>query len=97
MNSAPLASIILAGGAGALYLSQSSYWAITADIGGRFSGSISGFMNMGCQFGGAVTSFLTPYIAQQFGWTASFLVAAGLSVVGCLCWLLVNPDRAVVP
>jgi MFS transporter, ACS family, glucarate transporter len=97
VNSAPLASIILAGGAGALYLSQSSYWAITADIGGRFSGSISGFMNMGCQFGGAVTSFLTPYIAQQFGWTASFLVAAGLSVVGCLCWLLVNPDRAVVP
>jgi len=97
VNSAPLASIILAGGAGALYLSQSSYWAITADIGGRFSGSISGFMNMGCQFGGAVTSFLTPYIAQQFGWTASFLVAAALSVVGCLCWLLVNPDRAVVP
>ena len=95
VNSAPLASIILAGGAGALYLSQSSYWAITADIGGRFSGSISGFMNMGCQFGGAVTSFLTPYIAQQFGWTASFLVAAGLSVVGCLSWLLVNPDRPV--
>jgi ACS family glucarate transporter-like MFS transporter len=96
VKSAPLASVILAGGAGALYLSQSSYWAITADIGGRFSGSLSGFMNMGCQFGGAVTSFLTPYIAQQFGWTASFLVAAVLSVVGCLLWLLVNPDEPVV-
>jgi ACS family glucarate transporter-like MFS transporter len=95
VKSAPLASVILAGGAGALYLSQSSYWAITADIGGRFSGSISGFMNMGGQFGGAVTSFLTPYIAQQFGWTASFLVAAALSVVGSLSWLLVNPDRPV--
>ena len=80
-----------------MYLSQSSYWAITADIGGRFSGSISGFMNMGGQFGGAVTSFLTPYIAQQFGWTASFLVAAALSVVGSLSWLLVNPDRPVGP
>ena len=97
VKSAPLASVILAGGAGALYLSQSSYWAITADIGGRFSGSLSGFMNMGCQFGGAVTSFLTPYIAQQFGWTASFLVAAVLSVVGSLLWLLVNPDEPVVP
>jgi len=95
VNSAPLASVILAGGAGALYLSQSSYWAITADIGGRFSGSISGFMNMGCQFGGAVTSFLTPYIAQHWGWTASFLVAAALCVVGSLSWLLVNPDRPV--
>jgi MFS transporter, ACS family, glucarate transporter len=97
VKSAPLASVILAGGAGAMYLSQSSYWAITADIGGRFSGSISGFMNMGGQFGGAVTSFLTPYIAQQFGWTASFLVAAALSVVGSLSWLLVNPDRPVGP
>jgi len=98
VKSVPLASVILlAGRAGALYLSQSSYWAITADIRGRFSGSISGFMNMCCQFGGAVTSFLTPYIALQFGWTASFLVAAVLSVVGSLCWLLVNPDRPVVP
>ena len=97
VNSAPLASVILAGGAGALYLSQSSYWAITADIGGRFSGSVSGFMNMGCQFGGAVTSFLTPYIAQHFGWTASFLVAAALSVVASLSWLAVNPDRPLIP
>ena len=97
VNSAPLAAIMLAGGAGALYLSQSSFWAISADIGGRYSGSVSGFMNMGGQFGGAVTAFLTPFIAQHLGWTASFLVAAALSVVGALCWLAVNPDRPLVP
>ena len=96
VNSAPLASVILAGGAGSLYVSQSSYWAITADIGGRFSGSLSGLMNMGGQFGGALTTFLTPLIAQHFGWTASFMAAAALSVVGALSWLLVNPDRPVV-
>ena len=90
-----LASLILAGGAGSLYLSQSSFWAISADIGGAFSGSVSGFMNMGAQFGGAVTASLTPLIALQFGWTASFLVAAALSVLGALAWLLVNPDRAL--
>jgi MFS transporter, ACS family, glucarate transporter len=93
VSSAALASVILAGGAGALYLSQSSYWAISADIGGHFSGSVSGFMNMGCQFGGALTSFLTPFIALHFGWTASFLVAAALSVFGSLAWLFVDPDR----
>ena len=92
----PLASVILAGGAGALYLSQSSFWAISADIGGPFSGSVSGFMNMGGQLGGAVTASLTPFIASRVGWTASFLVAAGLSVLGALAWLLVNPDRAVI-
>jgi MFS transporter, ACS family, glucarate transporter len=93
VDSARLASVILAGGAGALYLSQSSFWAVSADIGGAFSGSVSGFMNMGAQFGGAVTASLTPAIAARFGWTASFWVAALLAVLGALAWLLVNPER----
>jgi ACS family glucarate transporter-like MFS transporter len=97
VNSAPLAAVMLAGGAGSLYLSQSSYWAISTDIGGRFSGSVSGFVNMACQLGGALTTFLTPLIALHFGWTASFLVAAALSVVASLSWLAVNPDRPLIP
>jgi ACS family glucarate transporter-like MFS transporter len=86
-----LASVVLAGGAGALYLSQSSFWAVTADIAGASAGSVSGFMNMGGQIGGALTGSLTPWIAAHYGWTASFLVAASLSLLGGLIWLLVNP------
>jgi ACS family glucarate transporter-like MFS transporter len=97
VDNAPLASVILAGGAGALYLSQSSFWAITADIGGPFSGSVSGFMNMGGQLGGAVTASLTPFIAAHFGWTTSFLVAASLAFLSSAAWLLVDPDRPLVP
>jgi ACS family glucarate transporter-like MFS transporter len=93
VDSARLASVILAGGAGALYLSQSSFWAISADIGGPFSGSVSGFMNMGAQVGGAVTASLTPFIAVHFGWTTSFLVAAALALLGSVAWLVVDPDR----
>ena len=89
------ASVILAGGAGALYLSQSCFFSVTADIGGTFAGSVSGFMNMGAQIGGAVTASLTPAIAARYGWTASFLVAAALSFFGSLLWLTVNPDRGV--
>ncbi|MFY9528304.1 MAG: MFS transporter [Candidatus Acidiferrales bacterium] len=92
VESARLASIVLAGGAGALYLSQSSFWSVTADIAGPSSGSVSGFMNMGAQFGGAVTASLTPMVAALFGWSASFLVAAGLCAVGALSWLLVDPE-----
>jgi ACS family glucarate transporter-like MFS transporter len=94
-QSARLASVVLAGGAGALYLSQSSFWSVTADIGGAFSGSVSGFMNMGGQLGGAVTASLTPWIASRYGWTASFLAAAVLCVLGSLAWILVNPERSV--
>ena len=91
--SARVASLVLAGGAGALYLSQSSFWSVSADIAGKASGSVSGFMNMGAQIGGAVTASLTPAIAARFGWTASFLVAAGLCLVGAAAWLTVDPSR----
>jgi len=97
VQSARLASVVLAGGAGALYLSQSSFWSVTADIAGGSSGSVSGFMNMGNQFGGALTASLTPAIAARFGWTTSFCVAAGLSVLGAAAWLLVDPERALAP
>ena len=96
VESARLASVVLAGGAGALYLAQSSFWSVTADIAGRSSGSVSGFMNTGAQIGGAVTASLTPAIAARFGWTASFLVAAALCLLGALAWLLVDPTRTLV-
>jgi MFS transporter, ACS family, glucarate transporter len=90
-----LASIVLAGGAGALYLSQSSFWSVTADIAGASAGSVSGFMNMGGQIGGALTGSLTPWIAARYGWTASFLVAASLCLLGALSWLVVDPRKTL--
>jgi ACS family glucarate transporter-like MFS transporter len=91
VQSAVAATGLLAGAAGALYLSQSSFWSVTADFAGEHSSVVSGTMNMGCQIGGAVTSSLTPLIAAQFGWQASFLAATTLSVLGAGAWLLVNP------
>ena len=93
VQSARMASFVLAGGAGALYLSQSSFWSVTADIAGASSGSVSGVMNMGNQAGAALTAALTPWIAERFGWNASFLVAAVLCVVGAASWLLVDPAK----
>jgi ACS family glucarate transporter-like MFS transporter len=93
VQSARLASVVLAGGAGALYLSQSSFWSVTADIAGASAGSVSGFMNMGNQIGAALTASLTPWIAARFGWTTSFLVAAALCLVGAVSWLVVDPSQ----
>jgi MFS transporter, ACS family, glucarate transporter len=94
---ARVASIILAGGAGALYLSQSAFWSISSDIGGLSAGSVSGVMNMGNQIGGAVTASLTPLIAKHFGWGMSFLVAAGFCAVGAFTWLAVDPEHKLTP
>jgi ACS family glucarate transporter-like MFS transporter len=97
VQSARLASVVLAGGAGALYLSQSSFWSVTADIAGASSGSVSGFMNTGNQIGAAITASLTPWIAARFGWTTSFLAAAALCLVGAVCWLVVDPTTTLLP
>ena len=95
VQSARLASVVLAGGAGALYLSQSSFWSVTADIAGGSSGTVSGIMNTGNQFGAFLTAMLTPWIASRFGWTTSFLVAAALCVVGAASWLVVDPRKTL--
>jgi len=95
VRSPQLAGVILAGGAGALYLSQSSFWSVSVDIAGRSSGVFSSLVNMGGQIGGAVTASLTPWIAQHFGWTTSFAVAAAMAVFGALCWLVVHPEKAL--
>ena len=92
VESARLASVVLAGGAGALYLSLSSFWANTADIGGPSAGAVSGVMNMGNQLAGALTSYLTPVIANRLGWSASFLVAAAALVLGALVWVAIDPE-----
>lgn len=53
-------------------------------------------MNMACQIGGVVTASLTPFLADQYGWTASFQTAAGLCLLGAVAWLFVDPDRRLV-
>jgi len=90
-HQAQTASIVLACGAGALYLSQSCFWSVTADFAGEHAGVVSGTMNMGCQLGGAVTASLTPLIAAHFGWEASFLAATIFAALGALAWLTVDP------
>jgi ACS family glucarate transporter-like MFS transporter len=86
-----VASAVLACGAGTLYLSQSSFWSVSADFAQEFAGVVSGTMNMGCQIGGAATASLTPLIAAHFGWEASFLAATILAALGALAWLVVDP------
>jgi MFS transporter, ACS family, glucarate transporter len=90
------ASILLACGAGCLYLSQSCYWAVAADIAGEFVGVVSGIMNIGAQLGGACTASLTPLIASRYGWDMSFFAAALLILLGALVWLAVSPQRRLL-
>jgi MFS transporter, ACS family, glucarate transporter len=47
--------------------------------------------------GAGITPPLITYIMTHFGWRASFLTAAALCLVGCLAWLVVDPDCKLAP
>jgi MFS transporter, ACS family, glucarate transporter len=96
-HSAQVAALVLACGAGVLYLAQSSFWAVSADIAGEYTAVVSGMMNMGGQIGGACTASLTPVLAARFGWNISFVAAAFLVVIGSLAWIVVDPNQQLIP
>ncbi len=52
-------------------------------------------MNMGNQFGGMLTVSLTPWLADKFGWNASFHAAAAVAVLGAIFWLGVDPRTSL--
>lgn len=89
------AAWVLAGGAGSLYLSQSSFWSVTAEIGRASAGSVSGVMNTANQIGAVITASLTPWLALHFNWRVPFFAAAGLCLVGAIAWISVDPLRSL--
>lgn len=88
---------VLALGSGALYLAQSAFWTLSADIGRRSAGAVSGVMNMGSQIGGAAVAMLTPLLADMLGWSVSFLFTAVVCLAGGLAWLWIDPDASLAP
>jgi ACS family glucarate transporter-like MFS transporter len=93
---AQTAGMVLALGAGMLYVSAGSFWAVSANFAGEYAGLTSGIMNMGAQIGGACTTSLTPVIAAHFGWQMSFFVAALFATLGAIAWLIVDPKRSLL-
>ena len=81
----------------ALSIFHKARWAVSADLGGKSSGSLSGFMNMANQIGGMITVSLTPFLADRFGWNTGFYVAAAIAGLGAIAWLLVNPGVTLSP
>jgi ACS family glucarate transporter-like MFS transporter len=92
---ARVAVMILAGGSGALYLAQSAFWSLSADMGRGSAGSLSGLMNMWGQLGGTLVASVTPLLADYLGWSGSFIFTAAVALLGALAWLPIDPTRSV--
>jgi hypothetical protein len=72
-------------------------WAVPMDVGGKFSGTVSGVMVMA----GAAAASLTPIVYGTFFgrglWVAPFLITACILMAGALIWtFLIDPEKSVV-
>lgn len=81
---------------GSLGLTFNASWAATHDIGGKFSGTVSGWMNFWGNVGGVVAPPFTAWVATHYGWQAAILVTAFYAIVGVVSWVAVKPDREIV-
>ncbi len=72
-------------------------WAVPMDIGGEFSGTVSGMMNMGGQIVGALSPTIFGIYVNKGSWVAPFVVSAGLLFIGAAIWAFwIDPDQSVI-
>ncbi len=73
-------------------------WAVPMDTGGKYSGTVSGMMNMAGNLGGALSPIVFGYLAEVGNWQAPFIVAAALLVAGAAVWAFwLDPDKNILP
>ena len=67
------------------------------NVGGQYSGTVSGVMNMAGNIGGALSPIVFGFLVQYGSWQAPFIVAAVLLLSGAACWAFwLDPEKSVV-
>ena len=85
---------------GAIGMSESTFWIVAVERGGRQGGTAAGFMNTGGNVGGMLAPVVTPWVGLHYGWPTAIGLGGLIGLVGATCWLFVpapgsaSPDRA---
>jgi sugar phosphate permease len=80
-----------------LELVISPAWAIPMDVGGEYSGTVSGVMNMAGSLAASISPIIFGVLVQKGLWIAPFFISAGVLLSGALIWaFLIDPERSVV-
>jgi sugar phosphate permease len=74
-------------------LSMGPAWASCADIGERYTGTLSGAMNMVSALAGACGTALSGYLFEQGRPELVFIIFAGVYALAACCWLGVDVTR----
>ncbi len=68
-------------------------WAVCADIGGRYAGTVAGIMNMAGGVGAILCPALTPVLRENFSWGTVFTFLAGFWLLGAVAWLFIDASK----
>jgi sugar phosphate permease len=72
-------------------------WAVPMDVGGRFSGTVTGVMNTAGALAGSLTPIVYGTLFGQGYWVAPFMVSAAVMTLGALIWtFLIDASTSVV-
>jgi ACS family glucarate transporter-like MFS transporter len=82
-------------GAGAIFFSFSSQWAMTIDITREHAGTVSGIMNFVGNLGGVISPMAMPLLVRRWGWTPALEISAGIVVLGSVLWIPLQPERQI--
>jgi ACS family glucarate transporter-like MFS transporter len=84
-------------------LAMGPAWAAAADIGERYTGTLSGMMNMMASFFGAAGALVSGALFEQGSLTLPFVLFSASYALGVLCWLRLDvtqtlaDDKIAVP
>ncbi|MDR1243130.1 MAG: MFS transporter [Deltaproteobacteria bacterium] len=81
---------------GALGFSYIASWAGCQDLGGKFGGSVSAWMNTWGNLAGVAAPVVTAYLVRAFGWQGALSMTSVFIFIGCFCWVFIRPDRSLV-
>jgi MFS family permease len=65
-------------------------WTVTADVGGKYTGTVAGCMNCVGGIGGALSPLLTTKLANAYGFNVVMLSTGCVYLLGALLWLRIN-------
>jgi len=79
-------------------LTVAGSWTTCMDIGGRYTATIAGTMNMLGNLGGFLSPIVLGYVVGRSGnWNLTFYVTAAVYAGGALCWWLLDPVTSLDP
>jgi MFS family permease len=71
-------------------------WSTCIDIGHRYSGTVSGFMNMVGNMGTAVSPPLVAWMAGKDNWEVALIYSSAMFFTAAIGWAFINPRRVIV-